>query len=135
MSKHNFTPGPWVLKSDGASGNEIWADVDLGRPTFDGAVPAEPRLQPIYHVNARPQLIVSDEGNVHAQIVYESWRQFPSTNFKETQEANARLIAAAPELLERLKDARTLLLHRGVEVTAGGIIERIDRVIAKAEKP
>lgn len=48
----------------------------------------------------------------------------------EESQANAQLIAAAPELLEALKNARALL--RG-EMGQGFDVEMIDAAIAKAE--
>ena len=48
-------------------------------------------------------------------------------------EANARLIAAAPELLSALKEARDYVLTAGTEKDMAPVIETIDRAIAKAE--
>lgn len=54
----------------------------------------------------------------------------------ERQRANARLIAAAPELLRELKSAIFYIETYGGEVTrsfsAGGNMERVKAVIAKA---
>jgi hypothetical protein len=37
-------------------------------------------------------------------IAYELWTQFPRAEWDAMQEANARLIAAAPDLLEALQE-------------------------------
>ena len=92
------TPGPWEIKNVPSAGIGIFAKVDIGKSDMSNGV-----LQPIYNVSVKPMLQVQDDGMVVAQLCYESWRQFPSTNFKEMQEANARLIASAPELLKALK--------------------------------
>jgi hypothetical protein len=51
------------------------------------------------------------------------------------QEANARLIAAAPELLAALKLARSYILACGQPLTSamGQDIDQINEAIAKAE--
>ena len=87
------TPGPWKLQND----TEIWADVHIGEDQ-DGK-----NYQPIYEVPIPARLVVMKDGTVEAHISYESWRQFPSNDFKAMQEANARLIVTSPKLLRALR--------------------------------
>jgi len=49
---------------------------------------------------------------------------------KEIKKANARLIAAAPDLLEALKVARHMIVEDGTPI--GWSVSRLDEVIAKA---
>lgn len=56
----------------------------------------------------------------------------PRHQSKEQWEADARLIAAAPDLLAALKVSRAFLLRLGASVE-GATIEAIDAAIAKAE--
>jgi len=51
---------------------------------------------------------------------------------KEEMEANAKLIAAAPELLEALKSARTEMLKVGVNYDNASTYNIIDKAIKKA---
>lgn len=46
---------------------------------------------------------MGDDGNLYASLAYEAWRQFPMKEWDQQQEANAVLMAAAPELLEALR--------------------------------
>lgn len=93
MSK--FTPGPWRVEDVPRAGLEISARVDIGKEDMSDGV-----LQPIYHVSLEPAVTVNIDGTVTATIAFESYRQFPSVNFKAMQRANANLIAAAPELYD-----------------------------------
>ena len=93
-----FTPGPWEAKYIPSSGLKIIAKVDIGKEDMSNGV-----LQPIYDLSVKPELRVNDNGSVTMELAYESWRQFPSVDFKAMQEANASLIAAAPDMYEALK--------------------------------
>ena len=81
-AKH--TPGPWVAKNTSGAGLSVHADVSkaLGERYSKDC--------PIYHV-------ASDACGL--QISYELWTQFPREGWDAMQAANARLIAAAPDLL------------------------------------
>jgi hypothetical protein len=63
--------------------------------------------------NARGRFMVICSGSGHS-------------HFPEETRANGRLIAAAPDMLQGLRDARALLVH------AGSPIEWLDAIIAKA---
>lgn len=98
MSSH--TSGPWELRDRPSAGLEIYATVNLG-PDERGGV-----LQPVYEVAVTPSLKVLADGSVQMCIAYESYRQFPSEDFKAMQQANGRLIAKAPEMLAELQQLR-----------------------------
>ena len=100
------TKGQWEIQNIPSHGLEICAKVDIGKEDMSGGV-----LQPIYAVSLKPSLSVDDNGAVTMMVCYESWRQFPSINFKEMQEDNAHLIAAAPELLEALELCHTRIFN------------------------
>jgi len=122
MIKH--TPGPWEVRDVAGAGLQVWGNVDLGGDEFREG------LQPIYVVHVRPQLMVGNDGKAHAQICYEDWRQFPSLDWNEMQAANARLIAAAPDLLEACK---AMLGHVGGSVDFCDAMAMIRAAISKAE--
>jgi len=97
------TPGPWEVKDIPSMGLQIQAKVDIGKDDMSGGV-----LQPLYGVSLTPSLTVNKDGTVFMMIAHESCRQFPSTNFQEMQQANAKLIAKAPEqqaVIDELVDA------------------------------
>lgn len=81
------TPGPWTFKHSSGAGLGIWADASkaLGERYSKDCT--------IYH-------IAQDAPQV--QIAYELWTQFPRTEWDEMQQANGRLMAAAPELLDTI---------------------------------
>ncbi len=100
-----YTKGKWTIKNIPSHGLEIYAEVNMGTDEHGGV------LQPIYNVDIKPHLKVGEDGKAFLMIAYESWRQFPSINFQEMQEANAQLIAAAPDGLEAGVDAYIALLR------------------------
>jgi hypothetical protein len=65
-------------------------------------------------------------------IAYELWTQFPRAEWDAMQEANARLIAAAPDLLETLEAVTDALA--GHELNNGDVsaINKARAAIAKA---
>lgn len=93
------TPGPWTAKFTSGAGLSVHADVSkaLG--------PRYSHDCPIYHT-------ASD--SVGLSIAYELWTQFPRAEWEAMQQANARLISAAPELLEALRN-----LLDGMEASGG----------------
>lgn len=82
--KMKHTPGPWTAKNTPGAGLSVHADVSkaLGERYSKDC--------PVYHVGS---------DNCSLSITYELWTQFPRAEWAAMQEANARLIAAAPELL------------------------------------
>lgn len=90
MSKH--TPGPWEFRRPHNQSEGIWARI----PHLDKAAMT-------VEIPITPQLRVGEDGKVFALLAYESWNQFPSDNWLEMQAANARLIAAAPDMLSALE--------------------------------
>ncbi len=94
MSKH--TPGPWEDQGSCSSGHEIKAKVaHIG----EGAIT-------LFHApNMRDvSFNFTKEGELWGLLCYEQYVQFPSKAWEGMQEANVRLITAAPELLVACKE-------------------------------
>ncbi|ACL06208.1 conserved hypothetical protein [Desulfatibacillum aliphaticivorans] len=104
--KPKHTPGPWVVER-GDVGDEtyIWTATDI--------------------VGADGFPVVSDTGLIPEGLAFKY----------ETTEANARLIAAAPDLLEALEDALKFLhgSHtKSVGPTEMQLCDQMEAAIAKA---
>ena len=111
MSKPTPTPGPWTF----SRWNEF-GDMRFYIAQADGA-PHTPQLSDV------------------ATLIAET----PSNEWQSIQEANARLIATAPEMLEMLGIARNYIeatvLNASSQKTRenySGCLRRIDAVLAKA---
>lgn len=94
MAEH--TPGPWEATDRPGQGWQICARV----PHLDQAVA-------IQEVPITPRVQIGDDGKVYVVLSYETFNQFPSDNWLEMQAANARLFAAAPDLLKALRHLLT----------------------------
>jgi hypothetical protein len=108
MNESRFTPGPWVAtlnRDTGVEGVYLSFDVDGDRGSIVRGQSAE-------HLKIDGQ---NDDPIMAAEC-----------------EANARLIAAAPELLEALKMARLLMVEIDGYEPTGSSIRVIDSAIAKA---
>lgn len=121
----NHTKGKWEAKDIPSHGWEIFAEVNMGKDENGGVV------QPIYNVDIKPYIRVGDDGIAYVMIAYESWRQFPSVNFKEMQEANAHLIAASPVMLQALVEVESYLENRHPESYRQ--LEIVREALAKAK--
>lgn len=94
------TPGPWIGTG----------------PSFGDPLP-----------RYTTEIMTVDErdGEGHVSIC-----EMPFHHHDDENEANARLIAAAPDLLEALKIARQMIVTDGTPI--GWSVHRFDEVIAKA---
>lgn len=85
------TPGPWELRDVEGAGLEIHAPVHLVN-----LVDWPPVRKP-----DKPAMVYSLTGPAgHKLIACERWVQFEPNGWHAMQEANGRLIAAAPDLLK-----------------------------------
>ena len=98
----NHTPGPWVVNTAGSA---------LGGMPFE--------ITEIYVYAPHTQ----DDTAICADVID------PIT--QEPSEANARLISAAPDLLEALKDLKAAIRSRGFIPTVRALA-KTDAAIAKA---
>lgn len=104
MSKH--TPGPWFWDSD-----HTWRKFNIRADRKDD----RGLMEHICTTNNLPQNILAKRD-------------------PEQAGANARLIAAAPDLLEALKGAESLIAHKVPETNESiGVLAMILKAIAKAE--
>jgi hypothetical protein len=115
MSKH--TPGPWTAKHTSGAGLSVHADVSKA-------------LGPRYSHDCLVYHLGNDACTM--TIAYELWTQFPRAEWDAMQEANARLIAAAPDLLEALMLARACLAGSTDKTLLPRSCKAIDVAISKA---
>jgi hypothetical protein len=118
MSKHS--PGPWEGKYVPSAGFSLKARMR----TY------EDRLRTFFEAPPHPHLQVEfgrDGLQLYATLGYESWTQWETPNQQAEIEANFKLIAAAPDLLEALKYAKRFLKPEDVDMAF------IDAAIEKAE--
>ena len=104
MSKH--TPGPWWIRGD---------------------LPNEPQVSfPVIKVwmDAGKSLTICNVGNNNA---------YREKNLKHQDWYNARLIAASPDLLAVLKELQESAAYWSEYDVPLGIVDRINKAIAKAE--
>lgn len=101
MSKH--TPGPWEYQNKDGTGIEIRAKLPFGplqHYKVDGhELYSFMRLPSLDDVSIR----MTKDGELWAHIAYEEWVQFEDDRWREMQQANGKLITAAPDLLEACK--------------------------------
>lgn len=92
MSDTKHTPGPWEARNNVGAGLEIFAPIEVKRDATDRDMIREPY----------PVFVMRPTDSARCLIAYEQWTQFPTAKWDAMQSANARLIAAAPELLSAL---------------------------------
>lgn len=104
MSETNHTPGPWHVVSDGSSTKGAMDHTLYSKKKYLGTL---------------------CEGADDADLQSRGW--LPNAE----AEANARLVAAAPDLLETLKEAVALIPLGAVKRAA--FVERASQMIARIE--
>lgn len=115
MTQAKHTPGPWHAVKSSSNGWEIRGVL--------GAPPECRNMVEFSYSSDKPVL-----------LFLEPWHQFPNAEWDEMQEANARLIAAAPELLEALQVMTALCLAKygNMDSDVYSEIEKANTAIAKA---
>jgi len=89
------TPGPWEARDVAGAGWQIYAKVGEWNDQHCSVVHFTPLGSMTIHAKK--------DGTLVGMIAYESWVQFKSRNIAEQWAGNAKLAAAAPELLEATK--------------------------------
>lgn len=100
MSKHS--PGPWEGKYFPSAGFQLKARMR----TY------ESRLRTFFEAPPHPHLTVEfgrDGLQLYATLGYETWTQWETPEQQAEQEANFKLIAAAPDLLDACIEARSAI--------------------------
>lgn len=108
--KTKHTPGPWYAVKSSNNGWEICGVL--------GDLPERRNMVEFTYASNKPVL-----------LFVEPWHQFPNEKWNEMQQANARLIAAAPDLLAALSD---LLAIEGIQGDRGVVISKACAAIKKA---
>lgn len=102
MNVTKHTPGPWVA-------DDRHIHPDKGRLTYPPGIDPETDVIVLVDTDCHRDGLIND-----------------------TDKANLRLIAAAPDLLEACKDAAEAFGH-GKDFTQVAIVDQLERAIAKAE--
>lgn len=111
MSENKHTPGPWMWVDFPSGGLQIKAKLYTlpqpisNQPDSQGKVFSFFELPVLSNVSTQ----FNHRGELWATLAYESFAQFPTPEWTEMQTANARLIAAAPDMLEENKALLALL--------------------------
>lgn len=130
------TPGPWQAEDVAGAGIEIKAALPFHPyggtwKLTEGATFAFFRMTPR---SGNVSFSVNAKGEIWAKLCYEEWVQFPSAEWGAMQAANARLIAAAPDLLTACEAALERLAHS--QPPAGGrtakVVKQINAALAAA---
>jgi hypothetical protein len=111
------TPGPWTVQHDDTPWTEGDAEISQEQGTPFG--PTE-------------ILFSITGGEDDAVIARLPWEAIASDKYQEELRANARLIAAAPEMLEALRNAALDLTDYTDEPRVAEIVTAIRAAIAKA---
>lgn len=132
MSEH--TPKPWEYRE---AHDGIWAKIK--HPHGNG-------IAEIFCIPRKPQIdhLAIKNGEIYIQVAYSAWYQFEVGGFnKEAWKANGLLIAAAPDLLEALRDAEDALkgmiynfeheTGENVDASINLTMEKIEQAIAKVK--
>lgn len=98
----NHTPGPWEARDVSGAGWQIYAKVGEWNNAHCDVV----HFTPLHNMSIR----ATKDGKLVGMIAYESWVQFKSANIEEQWAANAKLCAAAPDLLQAVEFLRNIAL-------------------------
>jgi hypothetical protein len=112
--KTKHTPGPWRV-----NGSNIEAPVPFKANCVEFVL--KEGYQPILGMD--PRVI----------LAYLPWIQFEEKRWREMQAANARLIAAAPDLLAALCDAHDHLIAYSPAGSSDTLIKHIRALVARVD--
>lgn len=115
MSTH--TPGPWRYSNDAGSGGHIYGPIPFKANC--GEFVLKDSEQPIWNVDYK-----------RFTISYDVWIQFKPQEWADMQNANGRLIAAAPDLLSACRAALAELDARGASMV---LLDQLTAAIDRAE--
>lgn len=146
-TRQGHTPGPWIAENIPSAGIQIKARLPF-HPYVEADNATSPwKLAPdkaygLFHMTPTAGSVsfsVNKAGEIWAMLSYEEWVQFPSADWHAMQMANARLIAAAPDLLRLLKAATQYIAKCGADHegeymgnTARRLLSRINDTLAAA---
>lgn len=112
MSEPKHTPGPWKFQDDAGAGIHIYGPAPFKANCVEFTLKAQDqRLFTLPDLRVGTARHSTPES--YPSLAYETWLQFPPAEWDAMQLANAKLISAAPELLDACERALNLLQDLG----------------------
>jgi hypothetical protein len=118
----SHTPGPWEARDVAGAGWQIYAKVSEWNDKHCSIV----RFSPLQNMT----LYAKKDGSIVGMMAYEEWVQFQSKIIEEQWAGNAKLAAAAPDLLS----VAQFIVQATVGNIPPGIVQAAKDAIKKAEE-